>query len=474
MKTITLFISLFVLNIQIWSQTYGIYTETDIYKLDGDLFECDSCLTAIQSYDGDNILFPGEEFSWKVEADSSYFGQEALHIQFSGANGDDRVWITVDSLDIDQTLNFSQWNDDADVVFYIKLIDPMDLHLELESNRNFSGLNGSDEPLSWWGLNTNNTDTWQKIYVDPTHFEGNYHDFTEFLRFAWRSRGFASNFILDEVYVLYGLKEFGIYADSSELKGEGSLDPSNVITQNGATITAVPGLVGDGLHVTFAGGGSDRVIFPATSTGDSASYPRWNDRLANLVFFIKLNQPIDLSLEISALRNGDNINASDEPLSQHGLDINNTVTWQRIVIDLAEGLEGDNFDYTQFESFRLRSRDNASDFIVDEIHVRYPENETPSAVETVESLPSSFSLKQNYPNPFNPATTIEFSLSKSTLTTLRVYNVLGQEVAELINNEINAGTHRVNFNASNLPSGVYFYKLESDNNSQVKKMLLLK
>jgi Secretion system C-terminal sorting domain len=86
----------------------------------------------------------------------------------------------------------------------------------------------------------------------------------------------------------------------------------------------------------------------------------------------------------------------------------------------------------------------------------------------------SFSLSQNYPNPFNPSTIIDYSIGKSQLVTLNVYNVLGQEVASLVNKQQNAGDYQISFNASNLASGVYFYKLVTGNFVQIKKMMLLK
>ena len=88
--------------------------------------------------------------------------------------------------------------------------------------------------------------------------------------------------------------------------------------------------------------------------------------------------------------------------------------------------------------------------------------------------PAGFSLSQNYPNPFNPSTKISFSLAKESHVVLNVYNVLGQRVAALINQNMKAGEHEYNFNASNLSSGVYFYKITTGNFTQTRKMLLLK
>ena len=89
-------------------------------------------------------------------------------------------------------------------------------------------------------------------------------------------------------------------------------------------------------------------------------------------------------------------------------------------------------------------------------------------------LPLSFDLKQNYPNPFNPATRIAFSISEKSFTTLKVYDILGNEVVTLVNEEKPAGTYEVNFDASKLSSGVYLYKLQSNSLVQTRKMLLLK
>jgi photosystem II stability/assembly factor-like uncharacterized protein len=89
-------------------------------------------------------------------------------------------------------------------------------------------------------------------------------------------------------------------------------------------------------------------------------------------------------------------------------------------------------------------------------------------------VPSSFLLKQNYPNPFNPTTNINFSLPKSGLVTLKVYDMTGKEVAVVLNEFKNAGTYIVGFSAANLPSGAYFYRLSSGNLVDTKKMILVK
>jgi hypothetical protein len=90
------------------------------------------------------------------------------------------------------------------------------------------------------------------------------------------------------------------------------------------------------------------------------------------------------------------------------------------------------------------------------------------------NLPEKYSLRQNYPNPFNPTTTIKFDIPESGYFTLKVYNLLGQEIATLINSEINIGSHKVTFDASSLASGIYIYKLNGGGVNMTKKMMLLK
>ncbi|MBK9098768.1 MAG: S8 family serine peptidase [bacterium] len=92
--------------------------------------------------------------------------------------------------------------------------------------------------------------------------------------------------------------------------------------------------------------------------------------------------------------------------------------------------------------------------------------------------PTNFALMQNYPNPFNPSTTIEFSIPETSNISVEIYNVIGELVASLINQSLDAGYHKINFNASNLPSGTYVYQLKANGQNgtfvETKKMLLMK
>ncbi len=97
-----------------------------------------------------------------------------------------------------------------------------------------------------------------------------------------------------------------------------------------------------------------------------------------------------------------------------------------------------------------------------------------SVDEEINENPSLFSLSQNYPNPFNPTTTINYSIKESGFVQLKVYDVLGKEIATLVNEEKRQGGYSVKFNGNNLPSGVYFYTLRVSNFVQSRKMILLK
>jgi hypothetical protein len=97
-----------------------------------------------------------------------------------------------------------------------------------------------------------------------------------------------------------------------------------------------------------------------------------------------------------------------------------------------------------------------------------------TGVITGHDAPLTYRLDQNYPNPFNPKTTITFSIEESAYTTLTVYDMLGNIVTELVHRELDAGLHLIQFDASTLASGVYFYKIETGNFVSLKKMIVMR
>jgi hypothetical protein len=96
------------------------------------------------------------------------------------------------------------------------------------------------------------------------------------------------------------------------------------------------------------------------------------------------------------------------------------------------------------------------------------------SVEDKGILPSRFAVHQNYPNPFNPSTSIQIDLVERASVTLEVYNLLGQRIAVLVNQQMPAGSFKVNFDASGLSSGMYFYRVQADGQSFARKMMVLK
>jgi plastocyanin len=145
-------------------------------------------------------------------------------------------------------------------------------------------------------------------------------------------------------------------------------------------------------------------------------------------------------------------------------------SWNKIAFVNGNGTSTYERKYTYFDenltsgkySYRLKQIDFDGSF------------EYSKVVEVKFETPTQFDLAQNYPNPFNPATTISFSLPKAEHVSLKVYNALGQEVSTIVNGVKEAGFHTVNFNAVNLNSGIYFYKIETTGFTDVKKMTLIK
>jgi len=102
------------------------------------------------------------------------------------------------------------------------------------------------------------------------------------------------------------------------------------------------------------------------------------------------------------------------------------------------------------------------------------ESDSPVVVNDVTNLILNYELSQNYPNPFNPSTLIKYQIPELSFVTLKVYDVLGKEVVNLVNKEKSIGSYKVEFNAISLPSGIYFYQLQAGSFVETKKMVLMK
>lgn len=134
----------------------------------------------------------------------------------------------------------------------------------------------------------------------------------------------------------------------------------------------------------------------------------------------------------------------------------------------------DNADFDMVHD--LASAQMANILVTGAANVNCPIVESnPASVEPYTgSFPDQYELNQNFPNPFNPSTTIRFSVVNTEFVSLKVYNSIGQQVAELVNQELPAGSYTVDWNAENVSSGIYLYTLTTDNFNSTKKMILLK
>jgi len=105
---------------------------------------------------------------------------------------------------------------------------------------------------------------------------------------------------------------------------------------------------------------------------------------------------------------------------------------------------------------------------------KIPLSEILTDIKNYPDNPVTFYLYQNYPNPFNPVTHLKFGITESRFVSLKVYDLLGKEVSELVNEKLSPGSYEFEFNGSGLSSGIYFYKLEAGNFSETRRMILLK
>ena len=164
--------------------------------------------------------------------------------------------------------------------------------------------------------------------------------------------------------------------------------------------------------------------------------------------------------------------------------------WQKIVVDgqnisVTAWADGEAMPDTATYSYEAMTSTEGPSFIIvgvtddDSSSIQIDElwyNERPAGLGISDEAPiaSRYELGQNYPNPFNPTTHIRFNIPETANAKLTVFNVMGEEVATLVNGVMQAGGHTVSWNAASMPTGVYFYQLESGNFSQTKKLLLVK
>lgn len=146
--------------------------------------------------------------------------------------------------------------------------------------------------------------------------------------------------------------------------------------------------------------------------------------------------------------------------------------FQSLATGIPRGVVASDFDLDGKTDLAIIATD---EFGQDSLFVLYNTgNVSGISEENFQQIPENFSLSQNYPNPFNPSTTIRFELPESDIVTLKIFNILGEEISTLVNTELKAGKHEYQFNANNLSSGIYFYRIQAGSFTETKKMILIR
>jgi len=197
---------------------------------------------------------------------------------------------------------------------------------------------------------------------------------------------------------------------------------------------------------------------------------KWDSSLVTLTIV-----PVELAGFSASVKENDvilNWQTATE-LNNSGFDIERlraNEAWEKIGFVNGNGTSAETHNYT-FEdndvsagiySYRIKQIDYNGTFEYFELN---------QVIEI--SSPRNFSLLQNYPNPFNPSTTIKYIVSQKSFVTITIFNTIGEEILTLLNEEKEAGSYEVNFDAAGFTSGIYYYKLQTDDFVQTKKMILL-
>ncbi|MCH7974781.1 MAG: T9SS type A sorting domain-containing protein, partial [Bacteroidetes bacterium] len=186
--------------------------------------------------------------------------------------------------------------------------------------------------------------------------------------------------------------------------------------------------------------------------------------------------PVELAF-FTATPNGNNVELrwrTETEVNNYGFDVERSadkLNWEQLVFIEGHGNSNSPKEYNYIDSdisnsgkfyYRLKQIDNDGTFEYSELVTVYV------------GIPDHYSLSQNYPNPFNPETRIDFALPEKQMISLKIYNILGELVKEIINEEREAGNYTIKFQSYGLASGIYIYKLESPRFTAVKKMILLR
>ena len=148
--------------------------------------------------------------------------------------------------------------------------------------------------------------------------------------------------------------------------------------------------------------------------------------------------------------------------------VSSTVTsYTDLSLDITQNQNGELLQYKVVALFQSKPAESSN---IQKIRFYFNEEKN----IYVDRLVLNFELSQNIPNPFNPSTSISYSIPENAFVTLKIYDVLGNEVVELINEQKESGNYQIDFNASELSSGIYYYTLTAGNFTSTKKMSLIK
>jgi len=229
---------------------------------------------------------------------------------------------------------------------------------------------------------------------------------------------------------------------------------NHLVYYNGTTIIEQSGPGGTFSNIYFIDDqegwvvGSVGLIGHTTNGGntwETQANPDPQSRSLNKVFFLNTNEGWSVGVEGIILHTNDG-----------------GINWE---------VEGDGLTDNFLTSVYFTSSNNGYVVGHNNTIIKYG---TPLATKDENSIPTSIELKQNFPNPFNPTTTISFNLDQERLVSLKVYDIIGNEVATILNERLNSGEHNIDFDGNGLANGMYVYELKSGEFIQTKKMLLMK